>query len=245
MSYNTNFVTRSNVRFEMGIKTGRLEDARAARMRVNPYAEKRTSLAEAAAIELNAIAFYGYDSYDVSLNPTGGATYGLLNAPELPSATALASTGTGSATTFSSKSYTAMCNDFITAMNALRVNTGDNFDPAVDGVVCAIASSAFQYLDKQNDLGTQSVREFVMKQYPGLRFVSVPELDNMGGTGVHGMYFICDTLGGSACSNQFVTSLLRLLGVEPKMKGTLEGYTFSTAGFIGLQPLGFLRYTGC
>ena len=244
VSYNTNFVKRTNVRFELGLQTGKLEDARAAKMKVNPYNEKRASVANAVAIGLNEIAFYGFDSYNSSTNTTGGNTYGLLNAPELPNAGTLAATGTEGARTFASKDYTNICNDFITIMKDLRVQTGDNFNPETDAVTIGIAMSAYQYLDVQNSLGTQSVREFVQKQYKGVRFLSVPELDNMGGSGVHGMYVMADSLNGKNVVDQLVTSVLRLLGVEPKIKGTLEGYTFSTAGFVAPQPIGVLRYTG-
>lgn len=244
VSYNANFVKRTNVRFELGIQTGKLEDARAARMKINPYNEKRASLGSAVAISLNEIAFKGYDSYDESTNPTGGLTYGMLNAPELPSTLTLAATGTGSSRKFADKSYIAMCDDFTTIMSALRVQTGDLFDPDSDGFTVAIATSSFQYLDKQNELGTQSVREFIRKQYKGAKFLSVPELDNFGGSGVHGMYIIADSINGKKCVDQLVTAAMRLLGVEPKIKGTLEGYTFSTAGFVATQPIGVLRYSG-
>lgn len=246
MSYNTNFVKRTNVRFEGGIQTGKLEDARASRMRINPYNEKRTALAGAVAISLNEIAFKGYDSYDSVANPTGGLTYGILNAPELPDYVTLASNGAGSPSTqFKDKTYLQICADFITAMSALRIQSGDLFNPETDGVTCAIATSAFQYLDKQNELGAASVRDFVKRNYPKLRFLSVPELDNVGGAGVHGMYFIADGINGKKCADQLVTAALRLLGVEPKIKGTLEGYTFSTAGSVFPQPIGVVRYSGC
>lgn len=244
VSYNTNFVKRTNVRFELGLQTGKLEDARAARMKINPYNEKRASIAGAVAIGLNEIAFKGYDSYSES-NPTGGNTYGLLNAPELFAAKTLAvGKGSGATSAFSTKSYNEICADFITIMKDLRVQTGDNFNPETDSVTIAIAMSAYQYLDVQNELGTQSVREFVQKQYKGVRFLSVPELDDMGGTGVHGMYVIVDSINGKKTVDQLVTATLRLLGVEPKIKGTLEGYTYSTAGFVAPQPIGVIRYTG-
>lgn len=244
VSYNTNFVKRANVRFELGIQTGKLEDARASRMKINPYNEKRASLAGAVGIGLNEVAFKGYDSYDASTNPNGGNTYGILNAPELPAAGQLAQNAGGTSRAFKDKTYAEMCGDFTTVMSALRVQTGDNFNPETDGVLIAIGMSSYQYLDKQNDLGTQSVREFVQKQYKGVRFLSVPELDNMGGAGVHGMYVIADNINGRKCCDQLVTAALRLLGVEPKIKGTLEGYTYSTAGFVAYQPIGVLRYTG-
>ena len=43
---------------------------------------------------------------------------------------------------------------------------------------------------------------------------------------------------------QSVTAEMRLLGVEPKLKGTLEGYTSGTAGTIVTQGLGIVRATG-
>lgn len=244
VSYNTNIVTRDNVRFELGIQTGKLEDARASRMRVNPYNEKRASLAGAVGIGLNEVAFKGFDSYDASTNPNGGATYGILNAPELPSATGL-DAGKDGSTKWEDKTYLEICKDFMTAMAALRVQTGDLFNPETDGCTIAIATSAYQFLDTQNELGTQSVREFVQKQYKGARFLSVPELDDLGGEGVHGMYIIADQINGKKVVDQLVTAALRLLGVEPKIKGTLEGYTYSTAGFVCTQPVGVIRYTGC
>jgi hypothetical protein len=41
-----------------------------------------------------------------------------------------------------------------------------------------------------------------------------------------------------------VTAEMRLIGVEPQLKGTLEGYTSSTAGTMFVQPLGCYRVTG-
>lgn len=244
VSYNTNFAKRTNVRFEAGIQTGKLEDAKAARQRISPYNEKRQSLGNTFAIELNRIAFFGYDSYGAN-NLTGGLTYGILNEPNVGSATSLASNEGGTSTKFVDKTYLEICEDFTTALSALRVQSGDNFDPRTDACTCAIASSAYDSLSKQNIQGTQSVFDFLRKVYPNLEIVPVPELNGAGGAGVNDMIFMVREIGGQKVVDQLVTSTLRLLGVEPKAKGTIEGYTFSTAGSIVYMPIGVKRYTGC
>ena len=246
VSYNTNFAKRANVRFEAGIQTGKLEDAKAARQRINPYSEKRTALGEAFAIELNRIAFNGYDSYGTS-NLTGGLTYGILNAPEIGSATTLDTNGAASSpsTKWQDKNYLQICADFMQMMSELRVQTGDLFNPHTDGVTVAIASAAYDYLATQNDHGNQSVFDFIRKNYPAARLVAVPELNDAGGSGVHDLICIVDSIAGHKVVDQLVTSTTRLLGVEPKVKGTVEGYTFSTAGSIVYMPIGVKRYTGC
>ena len=49
---------------------------------------------------------------------------------------------------------------------------------------------------------------------------------------------------GKPVVRQAITAEMRLLGVEPKLKGTLEGYTNGTAGVIVTQGLGIVRATG-
>lgn len=245
VSYNTNFVKRANVRFEAGIQTGKLEDAKAARQRISPYNEKRQSLAESFAIELNRIAFKGYDSYNSVSNTTGGLTFGLLNEPGVGSSTSLANNAAGTSSKFKDKTYLEICADFVTALSNLRVQTGDNFDPHADAVICSIASRAYDYLSIQNTEGTQSVFDFLRKQYPNMTLIPIPELNNAGGSNVDDLIFEVQSIAGQKVVDQLVTSTTRLLGVEPKVKGTVEGYTFSTAGAIVYMPIGVKRYTGC
>ena len=44
VSYNPAFERRQNVRFELGMQSGKLADLRASRMRINPDSEKRAAL---------------------------------------------------------------------------------------------------------------------------------------------------------------------------------------------------------
>ena len=86
-SWNTNFVRRTVIRFEKGIKVGMLEEARAARIRISTSAEKRASAALALEIQRNLVGFYGFNS-------GSNLTYGFLNDPGLPAYVTVAATGT-------------------------------------------------------------------------------------------------------------------------------------------------------
>ena len=97
-SWNTNFVRRTVIRFEKGIKVGMLEEARAARIRVSTSAEKRASAALSLEIQRNLVGFNGY-------NGGNNLTYGFLNDPSLPAYVTVAATGTGGSTLWSSKTF--------------------------------------------------------------------------------------------------------------------------------------------
>ena len=60
-SWNTNFETRTVVRFEEGMSVGRLEEARAARMRIGSAEAKRSAAAEALEITRNFTGFFGFN----------------------------------------------------------------------------------------------------------------------------------------------------------------------------------------
>ena len=76
-SWNTNFVRRTVIRFEKGIKVGMLEEARASRIRISTSSEKRASAALSLEIQRNLVGFNGF-------NGGNNLTYGFLNDPSLP-----------------------------------------------------------------------------------------------------------------------------------------------------------------
>ena len=75
-SWNVNFERRSIVRFEEGLRVGRLEEKRSARVRVDSSASKRNAAMQALEINRNEVAFFGY-------NNGANRTYGMLNDPQL------------------------------------------------------------------------------------------------------------------------------------------------------------------
>ena len=60
-SWNASWERRSIVRFEEGIRVGKLEEARASAMNVNSAESKRTAAALALDIVRNRVGFYGYN----------------------------------------------------------------------------------------------------------------------------------------------------------------------------------------
>ncbi len=234
-SWNANYECRDIVRFEEGCMVGILEQERAGRMMISAETEKRVAAAEALAIEMNNVGFYGYNSGN-------NRTYGFLNDPNLPAYVTVAE-GAKSDTKWSTKSYDEICTDIRTAMNTLRANTGNLFRPERDAAVLSVSISCMEFLSVQNDMGTRSVYEWVKSMYPNVRIESAVQLD--GANGGENIFVVhAEQLNGKRVMDQYIQEVFRLLGVEKKAKGFLEDYSNATAGIIVRQPVGVVRYTG-
>jgi len=232
--WNPNFERRTIVRFEEAVEVHALEEARASSMRVNSASEKRMSVGTSFAVELNKVAFYGY-------NDGANRTYGILNDPNLPAYTTVA-TGTGGFT-WAEKTFLEIVNDIKTAMSALRRRSGSNFDPYKDECCLSIADVSIDMLATVNELGTTSVREWIAQTYPKCRIENAPQYTGANG-GSNVFYLIAETIGGRKVANQYVQDVFRMLGVEKQAKGFLEAYSCATAGALFAQPIGVVRYTG-
>lgn len=233
--YNANFERRTIVQFEQDIEVGILEQERGAAMRVDPSALKRDGAAESLAISANETAFYGY-------NDGNNRTYGILNDVNLSAYVTVAS-GAGGYTTWATKTFNEIVNDFKVAFSALRSKTGSNFDPYSDACTCGIADACIDMLDVMNNNGTQSVKQWLESTHPNCRIVPVPQFTTANG-GANVFYLIADNLQGRKCVFQFVPEVLRMVGTEKKAKGFLEVYSNATAGVLVAQPVGVVRYTG-
>ena len=233
--FNTNFERRTIVRFEEDVEVGILEEARASAMRLSAGAEKRLAAAEALAISMNDVAFNGYNQ-DLT------RTYGILNDPNLPNYTAVA-TGAGLDTVWSSKTFIEITNDIKAAFAALRVQSGSNFDPYSDESVLGVADAAVDMLSTMNAYGNKSVMEWLKETYPKCRVESVPQFSGANG-GANVFYLFAEKIGERKVVNQYVQDTLRLLGIEKKSKGFVESYSNATSGVLLAQPIGIVRYTG-
>lgn len=231
-SWNPAFEKRQNVRFELGMQSGKLSDLRASRMRINSDSERRASLATAFAINQNEIAFNGYDSGT-------GLTYGVLNDPNL-----LAYLDEDDAATFAASSFDAIVGRINLWMTELINQTGQHANPFTDKITLGIAPTAYSAMaTKMNSLGTKSVLGWFKETYTNAEVLPIQEFAGANGTD-DVAYIIMGSLNAKPVVRQCVTAEMRLIGVEPKLKGTLEGYTSSTAGTCVTQGLGIVRATG-
>lgn len=233
--FNVNNETRTIVRFEQDLEIGKLEAARAAKMRIDAQSEKRKAAALSLAISANDIAFYGY-------NAGTSKTYGMLNDPNL-SAYVTVADGAAGDSEWSTKTFNEIVADINSMMSRLRVQTGNNFKPETDRSVLALAVSAVSALQTVNPLGGISVWDWLRKTYPGCRVASAIQLDGAN-AGDNVGYLMAEELGGTKVFNQYMQDALRLCGVEQKAKGFLECYSNATAGALLRIPVGVVRFSG-
>lgn len=234
-SWNTNFERRTIVRFEEGMTVGRLEEKRAASIRVDSSSSKRNAASSALEINRNQIGFFGYNN---GLN----RTYGFLNDPNLP-AYIPAPTGNWATSTF--LQITA---DIRTALQGLRSQSNDVIDPKEDNITLAIATDVVDYLTTTSDYGV-SVQEWIKTNYPKLRVMSAPELNQANATDDVAYYYseiISDDYSSDdrRTFTQVVPAKFQTVGVEQRAKEYVEDYSNATAGSFLKRPWAVYRQTG-
>ena len=233
-SYNPNYERRNVVRFELGLRTGYLEDMRASKSMINDHDLKSQAVAESIAITLNEIGFYGYAAGD-------NKTYGFLNDPSLPPYETVAAGTSG--TEWAGKSFEQITGDIKTAVAELQNKLGGLFKPNKEAFTIAIALECEQYLYTMNAYSSKSVMEWIKDTYPGARVEAVLELNGANG-GSNVMYVYADSVNGNKTFKQSIQDAFRLIGIEKKAKGTVEDYACATAGTILQYPLAVVRHSG-
>ena len=239
-SWNTNFVRRTVIRFEKGIKVGMLEEARAARIRISSSAEKRASAALALEIQRNLVGFYGFNSGN-------NLTYGFLNDPGLPAYVTVAASGTGSSTLWSSKTFLQIVADIRVAAAQLQNQSQDTINPEDAELTLALPTISYQYLSVTSDFGI-SVRDWLNKTYPKLRVISAPQLNAANGS-ANVFYLYAESVEDGASDDsrtwvQVVPAKFQALGVEKQAKAYEEDYANATAGCLLKRPYAVVRYSG-
>jgi len=237
--WNPNWQERTIVRFESGILVGRLEQARSAAAMINSDAEKRAAAILRLEIWRNLVGFYGFNS-------GSNNTYGFLNDPGLLAYTTVADGAAGY--TWAVKTYLEIIQDLITAFNTLRTQSQDNIDPFSVNTTLGIPMNVAEQLSKLNELGSQSVKEWLNKTYPKCRIVTAPQLDAANG-GSNVFYLWADTVedGGTddkRAMAQIVPTKFMALGVEQRVKSYIEDFTNATAGVFVKRPYAITRWSG-
>jgi len=234
--WNPNFVYRSVVNFEEGMRVGVKEEARTARIGqgINSGEIKRRSVAIQLEIARNAIGFYGYNS-------GANLTYGFLNDPNLPAYVAVPTLNWSTAT------FAQIQNGLLTALSALRTQSAGLITPNKDPITLAISTNRIDQLAKSNDLGT-SVYNWLTQFYPNVRVVDAVQLNAANG-GANVFYLYADKVQDSGTDDQstfiqVVPSVFQLIGMQKLTKGYEEAYSNATAGVMLKRPYAVVRYTG-
>lgn len=235
-NWNVNFNTRTVVRFELGMRVGVLEEARAARIRVNSGESKRESAGVALEQQRNAVGFYGYNSGNNN-------TYGFLNDPSLPAYVQVAA-GVGGRN-WSQKTFLEICADLRTAIVTLRTQSDDTIDPEKLPITLAVATAAVDYLSTVSDFGI-SVRDWLKQTYPNVRVVSAPQLNNANASD-NVFYMFADRVDDLSTDDgktfiQIVPAKFQVLGVQKLAKGYEEDYSNATAGIMTKRPYAVVRF---
>lgn len=233
-SLNINYEPRTIVRMELGFRVGILESQRGAAQRIDITGFKRSAIANALAISANDIAFNGYNDGD-------GHTYGILNDPGLPAFVTVAANASSN-TEWSQKTFSYIVADLQTAVQALRVSSGSNFDPTRDPFTLGVATSCREYLDTVTDFGI-SVMDYIRKTWPECRVVTVPQFDGAN-SGDNVFYLIADKIAQQKVADQYMQQAMFLVGITPNAKGPVEDYSNATAGTLVSLPIGVVRYSG-
>lgn len=236
-NWNLNYSYRTVVRFEEGIRVTRLEEARAARQRVNSGEMKRESAVLNLEIQRNAVAFYGYNSGNNS-------TYGFLNEIGLPAYVQVA--GPGGNFNWSAKTFLQICADIRTAFAALQNNSQDTIEPGKTPITLAVATAVAQYLTVTSDFGI-SVYGWLKETYgDSVRVISAPQL-NGAYLSDNVFYAFAETVPDLSSDDrrtfiQIVPAKFQALGVQQMAKGYEEDYSNATAGVMCKRPYAVVRY---
>lgn len=240
-NWNLVYNTRTNVRFESGMRVGVLEEKRAAKQRVNSGQEKRESAALELEIIRNAVGFYGYNSGNNN-------TYGFLNDPALPAYVEVASNGAGGYA-WSTKTMLQICADIRTAFQQLRTNSQDTIKPGKTKICLVIATSSVDYLSTQSDFGL-SVWGWLKETYGDtVRVESAPQLNNAS-NGDNVFYAFAEEVADTSTDDrktfiQVVSQKFFVVGVQKLAKGYEEDYSNCTAGIMCKRPYAVVRYYNC
>lgn len=233
-SWNLNYEWRTIVRFEEGMHVGRLEEARAARVRANDAEMKRNAASTALEIQRNRIGFFGY-------NNGLGRTYGFLNDPNL------LAYGTVSGGTWASKTMLEIIADLLTAIVQLRTQSQDQINPKKTPLTLAIATDCVDFLSTPSDLG-YSVQKWLTDNYNNIAVESAPEL-NLANGGANVFYLYANDVTDNSTDDrrvfmQPVPAKFMVLGVKQETKGYEEDYSNATAGVMCKRPYAVTRWSG-
>nr|DAH90066.1 MAG TPA: major capsid protein [Caudoviricetes sp.] len=234
---NTEFPTRQNFVFETTIKYGDLEEATAAKARLNYAGMKQQAAAQIIARAHNRFYLYGVANKN---------SYGALNDPNLPDSETPVSVN--SKTTWADKVAdqgnnavisNVIFNDVAKLINALMSQNGGNLDNSSDYVL-AVAPDRWSYLTIPNSFG-QTALSLLKDNYPNMTLIQLPELQTSSGSM---LYLTVPTYMGQPTAECAYSEKMRMCRVEPKSTSYLQKAVGGTYGCVIRRPNFVATMTG-
>lgn len=242
-SYTVAHPYRHVVRFQAGLETSLLENLRQSATGINAIEEKRAAVRRAFAINDNAVALFGY-------NGGSNRTYGLFNDPNIEPYQDVPM-GTSGAQDWGGKTWLEKINDIMMSVNRIVMNTNTGFNPINDNFCWVIPARIQTELASMNDLGTQSITDWITKTYPKMRIETLPELSEIAG-GADAWYMFAEKamdVDDSTDDGQVISILSQvkmfLVSTLPNSGGGVdEKYASATAGVFVKRPILVTRASG-
>lgn len=228
---NSEWKTRPQYVFQTSITYGDMEVEMSSMARVNLAASKQRSAATV--IDIDANRFY-------LLGVQGKEIYGILNDPDLPPAIAAAPTGTGSSTHWADKGTREIYNDVLDLFAQL-VNQSAGLIDQNTSLKLLLSPKMSVRLGAATDFNV-SVYDMLMKYFPSLTIVSVPELDSpdAGQTAM----LVATEVSGQPTGLLGYGEKLRACRIVPDMSSFRQKFVASTYGGVVLQPFAIAQMTG-
>lgn len=238
-SLNVNWIFRTIVRFELGMRVGRLAEARNALAYIELASDTRNSIELNLEILRNNVGFLGFNAGD-------NQTYGFLNDPSLPGYMTVPE-GLSTSTQWTQKTTLEIINDIQLAISTLRTQSKNVVDPQRLDLTLAVSTNRVDRLSTPTELG-YTILEWLKLNYPRIRVVNAAELDVANG-GANVFYLYADSIPDGGSDNgkvwvQAVQTKFLNLGVAVYEKYYSEDYSNATAGLMLKRPYAVVRFTG-
>lgn len=228
---NYNWPKRDIYRFQTFIEVGDYEQELSAAAKIDLLSRKQKAAARVIAIDRNDFELFGV---------SGLSIYGILNDPNLPSATS--PTVENSNTDWESKSATAIYNDILAIFSDIQDRTGGlvKFDTPM---VLAVPPELNAFLTKVTSLGVAPVMELIGKYFPNLKVVPVAQLKD--GSGVCSIMLIPQVLrDGEKVGRCGIVENLRTSRVVLEHTSMSQKWSSATAGSLLYRPMAVGLMTG-
>lgn len=228
---NSQWATRQQYLFQTSITYGDLEVAMSGVAKLNLASAKQKAAATVLDIDANKFALNGV---------AGREVYGILNDPNLPAAITAAATGTGSSTKWEDKTTVNIYNDVLALFSELATQSEGLIDQDSALKLCLSPGMAVK-LGAATDFNV-SVKDMIMKYFPNLTIITVPELASTSAGET--VMMLAEEVNGTPVGYIGFGEKIMAGRIVPDMSSFRQKYVGTTYGGVVLQPYAIASMTG-